>query len=154
LKLARRWARLRSLDAAQWRVLLASLVLVPAVQLSLRVRGFSWTARQLATRSDAPARPPDGDEARAAAEAVAIVAGRPVVGARCLGRSLLLWFLLRRRGIDADLIIGAEPARERALPAHAWVEVAGQPVNDEPDVWERFGSFGLPLPRLTSERDR
>jgi hypothetical protein len=141
---------LRSLDAAQWRVLLVSLVLVPAVQLSLRVRGFSWTSRMLAARSDAPARASDIAEATAAAEAVAIVAGRPVVGARCLGRSLLLWFLLRRRGIDAELLIGAEPARERTLPAHAWVEVAGQPVNDAPDVRERFGSFGVPLPRLRS----
>jgi hypothetical protein len=141
---------LRSLDAAQWRVLLVSLVLVPTVQLSLRVRGFSWTSRMLAARSDAPARASDIAEATAAAEAVAIVAGRPVVGARCLGRSLLLWFLLRRRGIDAELLIGAEPARERTLPAHAWVEVAGQPVNDAPDVRERFGSFGVPLPRLRS----
>jgi hypothetical protein len=144
---------LRSLDAAQWRVLLASVVLVPAVQLALRVRGFGWTARQLATWSDAPARPPDLSEAAAAVEAVATVAGRPVVGARCLGRSLLLWFLLRCRGIDAELVIGAEPARERTLPAHAWVEVNGQPVNDAPDVRERFGSFGVPLPRL-APRDR
>jgi hypothetical protein len=148
LKLARRWARLRSLDAAQWRVLLVSLLLVPAVQLSLRMRGFGWTARQLASRSDAPARPPDGDEARAAAEAVAIVAGRPVVGARCLGRSLLLWFLLRRRGIDAELVVGARRVVGGTLAAHAWVEVEGQPVNDEPKVRDIHGSFGISLPRL------
>jgi hypothetical protein len=148
LKLARRWARLRSLDAAQWRVLLVSIVLVPLIELSLRLRGFGWTARQLASRSDAPARLPDVAEGRATAEAVAIVAGRRLVGARCLGRSLVLWFLLRRQGIDADLLIGTAGAEGGRLPAHAWVQVAGVPVNDVADVGERFGSFGVPLPRL------
>ena len=32
-----------------------------------------------------------------------------------------------------------------------WVEVAGEPVNDALDVRERFGSFGLQLPRLTED---
>jgi hypothetical protein len=148
LSLARRWRRLRSLDLDQWRTLLVSLVLLPAIQLALRVRGFTWTARVLAARSDAPARPPDGTYARRAAEAVAIVGGRRLVGARCLGRSLLLWFLLRRRGTDAELVIGADAVQAGSLPAHAWVEVDGVPVNDVPEVRQRFGSFEIPLPRL------
>jgi hypothetical protein len=148
LKLARRWARLRSLDRAQWRVLLASVVLVPSVQLALRARGFGWTARRLAAWSDVERGDARIPEARAAADAVAIVAGRRLVGARCLGRSLVLWFLLRRRRIDADLVVGAEASRQGVLPAHAWVEVDGKPVNDELDVRARFGSFGVPLPRL------
>jgi hypothetical protein len=77
------------------------------------------------------------------------VAGRQIVGARCLGRSLVLWFLLRRRGIDAELVIGAEAPRNGSLPAHAWVEVSGEPVNDAPDVRARYGSFELELPRLS-----
>lgn len=79
------------------------------------------------------------------------MAGRSVVGAPCLGRSLVLWFLLRRRGVDAELVIGAEAPRGGELPAHAWVEVAGEPVNDALDVRDRFGSFGLQLPRLTHD---
>jgi hypothetical protein len=140
--------RLRSLSLAQWRVVALSLVLLPVIQFALRVRGFKWTARQLAARSDAAAQPPDLASACAAADAVAIVAGRRVVGARCLGRSLLLWFLLRRRGTDAELVIGTAGAQGRALPAHAWVEVDGRPVNDALDVRQRFGSFGVPLARL------
>jgi hypothetical protein len=149
LKLVRRWARLRSLDRAQWRVLLASLLLVPAVQLSLRLVGFKRTAKWLARRSDGAAVAAQVPESRAAAEAVGLIAGRPVVGARCLGRSLVLWFLLRRRGIDAELLIGAETQRRGALSAHAWVEVAGDPVNDVSDVRERFGNLGVSLPRLS-----
>jgi hypothetical protein len=58
-----------------------------------------------------------------------------------------LWFLLRRKGIDADLVIGAASS-EGSLAAHAWVEVDGVPVNDSPDVSDRFGSFGIGFPRL------
>ena len=56
---------------------------------------------------------------------------------------------LRRRGIDAELVIGAGGLENGARPAHAWVEVNGEPVNDQPDVRVRYGSFGLQLPRLT-----
>ena len=129
-------------------MVLASLVLLPAVQFSLRFRGFKRTARALAQHSARRAVPADARRARAAAEAVALVAGRPGIGARCLGRSLVLWFLLRRRGIDAELVIGADRPRGGELPAHAWVELAGEPVNDAPDIRERFGGFDLKLPRL------
>ncbi len=129
-------------------MVLASLFLLPAVQLSLRFRGFKRTAASLAAHSARRAVPAEPSEARVAAEAVGLVAGRPAIGARCLGRSLVLWFLLRRRGIDAELVIGADMPRGGALPAHAWVEVAGEPVNDELNVRERFGGFDLQLPRL------
>jgi hypothetical protein len=145
----RRFARLRSLRKEQWPVVVASLVLLPAVQFSLRFRGFKRTAITLAARSKGPAVPARPYEARPAAEAVGLVAGRSVIGARCLGRSLVLWFLLRRHGVDAELVIGAATPRNGELPAHAWVEVAGEPVNDTLDVRERFGSFDLKLPRLT-----
>jgi hypothetical protein len=144
----RRLTRLRSLRKEQLPVVLASLVLLPAVQLSLRFRGFKRTALTLAARSERQAVPARPDEARPAAEGVGLVAGRSVIGARCLGRSLVLWFLLRRRGVDAELMIGADMPRDGELPAHAWVEVAGEPVNDALDVHERFGSFDLQLPRL------
>jgi hypothetical protein len=148
----RRLTLLRSLTREQWRIVFESLLLLPLVQISLRIRGFTRTAGMLAGHSQRRAVPADPVAARPLGEAVGLVAGRSVVGARCLGRSLVLWFLLRRRGIDAQLVIGAEAPRGGELPAHAWVEVTGEPVNDALDVRERFGSFGLQLPRLTPER--
>lgn len=127
----------------------ASVALVPSVQLSLRVRGFKSTAAQLAKRSHGSVVSAGPDTARPIADAVTLVAGRRLVGAPCLARSLVLWYLLRRRGIDAELVIGARGLDNGVLPAHAWVEVGGEPVNDEPDVRVRYGSFGLQLPRLT-----
>lgn len=146
--MARRLGLLRALTREQRQIVFASLLLLPGVQLSLRVRGFTRTAHVLAVRSQRRAVPADPRDARSLGDAVALVAGRSVVGARCLGRSLVLWFLLRRRGVDAELVIGARAPRGGELPAHAWVEVAGEPVNDAADVRERFGSFGLQLPRL------
>ena len=139
---------MRSLSATQWWVVLQSLALVPMVQLSLKTRGFRRTTVPLAKWSQHDARPATAHEARLIADAVAPVAGRRRVGAKCLGGSLVLWFLLRRRGIDASLVIGAGAPVDGALPAHAWVEVEGEPVNDRADVRESYGSFGDLFPRL------
>jgi hypothetical protein len=76
------------------------------------------------------------------------VARRRLIGARCLPRSLTLWFLLRRRGVDAQLVVGAAPELDRRAPGHAWVEVDGVALSEAPDVRERYGSFGLTLPGL------
>lgn len=144
----RRLGRLQSLDGAQWHVLLASLALLPMIQIALRLLGFTRTVRFLGARSACAPSTASVSVARAAAEAMSLVAGRSVIGARCLGRSIGLWFLLRRQGIDAELVLGTELPVGGPLQAHAWVEVDGEPMNDTPDVRERFGSFGLRLPRL------
>ncbi|HEU5373512.1 MAG TPA: lasso peptide biosynthesis B2 protein [Gaiellaceae bacterium] len=145
--------RLRLLTAEQRTIVAASALLLPFVRLSLRTRGFRRTADTLTRWSERRAGEPDTARARLAAEAVTIVARRPNVGARCLERSLVLWFLLRRRGIDVDLLMGAEPPRGGSLPAHAWVELSGVPLNEPADVRERFGSFDLRLPRLAPPAD-
>jgi len=53
----------------------------------------------------------------------------------CLQRSAALALLLRRHGIEAEMVIGAQ-----LLPflAHAWVEVGGDAINDKPYVGEIF----------------
>jgi len=147
----RRWQTLRQLTSRQWRVVAASAWLVPAIRLALAVWGFGQSADVLAKYSTGVARRAAPDELQAVAYAVGLVAGRRVVGAQCLCRSMALWFLLRRRGVDAELVVGALPAGSGPLQAHAWVEVEGQPVGDAPDVRQQFGSFGLSLPRLRAE---
>lgn len=49
----------------------------------------------------------------------------------CLPRSLTLWTLLRRRGVPADLVIGVDPGKP-GIGAHAWVNIAGVAVGEEP----------------------
>ena len=49
----------------------------------------------------------------------------------CLHRAAATVCLLRKHGVAAELVIGAQ-----AIPfkAHAWVEVGGQAINDKPDI--------------------
>jgi hypothetical protein len=50
---------------------------------------------------------------------------------RCLQRSAVLTCLLRSRGINADWVIGC---RKIPFMAHAWVEVDGVVVSDDPRI--------------------
>jgi hypothetical protein len=59
--------------------------------------------------------------------AVAIAAALYPGRALCLERSLALYYYLRRAGVDARFRLGARP---HPFEAHAWVEYAGEPVND------------------------
>jgi Transglutaminase-like superfamily len=146
--MGRKWRRIRAMRGDQLCVVGASLVLLPVIQFLLRVRGLKRTAAALARHSDHPSGSIDIATATSMADAVSVVAGRKMVGALCLGRSLLLWFLLRRRGMDAVLVVGADAATGDDWEAHAWVELNSVPVNDVADVRIRYGSFGLDLPRL------
>ena len=53
----------------------------------------------------------------------------------CLQRSATTAVLLKRRGVSAELVIGAQPV---PFKAHAWVEVDGRVVNDKPYVPETY----------------
>jgi hypothetical protein len=53
----------------------------------------------------------------------------------CLQRSAATACLLKRYGVPAQLVIGAQQIPFRA---HAWVEVDGRVVNDKPYTPERY----------------
>lgn len=53
----------------------------------------------------------------------------------CLQRSAATTVLLRRYGIPAEMVIGAQIL---PLKSHAWVEVAGAIVNDKPYMRELY----------------
>ena len=54
---------------------------------------------------------------------------------RCLQRSAATTCLLRKHGVAAELVIGAQQIPFRA---HAWVEVAGSVVNDKTYMAEMY----------------
>jgi hypothetical protein len=55
--------------------------------------------------------------------------------AMCLQRSAVVTCLLRRRGVPAELVLGAQ---EYPTKGHAWAEVSGLVVNDNPGVNTRY----------------
>ena len=58
----------------------------------------------------------------------------------CLRRSLALGWLLRRRGLPAQLRVGVGKDDGRTH-AHAWVELAGRVVNDHPAVAAEYAVY-------------
>ena len=60
--------------------------------------------------------------------------------ASCLENSLALWWLLARRGIPAELRIGARNEAGR-FEAHAWVEVGSVILNDSSEAHVHFAPF-------------
>jgi len=56
--------------------------------------------------------------------------------ALCLQRSAALVCLLKRHGVPAQMVIGAQ---QMPFKAHAWVEVEGRVVNDKPYTAELYG---------------
>src|SRR5205807_5278478 len=115
-------------------LLIQSLALLPLTDLAVSLVGLRrW---QSALTRLAPMGPrPKGDaasqisEGRAIARLVDAAARHGPYRATCLPRALVLWWLLRRRGIMSDLRIGVHKEAGQ-LTAHAWIELAGAPLND------------------------
>ena len=136
-----RIAQFTVLSYLQQRTLLAAWAWLPLFWLGLRVLGLPrfqvWLRKTPAQSARALTLP----DIQALGEAVNIAARHTPFPATCLARSLLLGWLLHRRGIHSDLRIGVRLI-QGALDAHAWVECDGLPVNDRPDVASDFAPFG------------
>jgi hypothetical protein len=123
-----------------------ALFLLPLMALALWVVGFRrWQtllARLAPGRCDSAGKDTAAliQEGRSMARLVDAAARHGPYPVTCLPRSLTLWWLLRRRGIDGCLRIGVRKEACR-LEAHAWVELRGWVLNDDSDVRTRFAAF-------------
>lgn len=141
----RRLAQFRALGRADQRMLLAAVACMPLFWLGLRVWGLPRFQARLERSKAAPSKEMSLLDIRALGELVNIAARHTLGPRTCLTRSLLLGWLLRRRGVASDLRIGVR-LTNGVLDAHAWVECGGIPVNDRPDVGTHFASFGDLVP--------
>jgi Transglutaminase-like superfamily len=73
--------------------------------------------------------------------AVALVATLLPCRVRCLEQALASYMLLRPTIADITVRIGVTP---HGFRAHAWVEVSGQPLNENADYLRTLGVFQLP----------
>jgi hypothetical protein len=62
------------------------------------------------------------------------------LGSNCLRRSLVLWYLLKLRGIKSDMRFGTRHENGRFF-AHAWVELDEHVLNDAQDISDQFIPF-------------
>lgn len=127
------------LDPVDRLLLVKTLLLLPWVGLVLKFQGFKRAQRfltyliphnPLVRNKDIGRR---DLEARRIARLVSVAAAHGPYKARCLERSLALWWFLKRRGIESKIRIGARKTGE-GLDAHAWVEMNDMPLNESRDV--------------------
>lgn len=128
-----------TLSPGQRSVLMEAMIVVPTSALWLRVRGSQRTLASVGSyispRQDLRLSPQE------CARLLAIACRRLFPWTRCLVRSVALARLLRRRGIGAEICLGARKEGER-LDAHAWVEVDHVVVSDPEEVAARYTPFG------------
>jgi len=137
-------AKLRALTRVEREILLIAVLLQPVFWIALRAFGLlrlqAWF-----DRLSPGGRQPRLDVPPARIGTLVNVAGRYVPGLNtCLSRSLLLRWLLRRRGIRCELRIGVR-LHQGEFQAHAWVEHQGKPINDADDIGLHFAPFDEPL---------
>jgi hypothetical protein len=134
-----RWRRLLELSWADRWLLLQALALLPVAAVVLRWRRLrSWQPVQ-----GVPLGEPHAERlnrARAVARLVELAARRGPYRASCLERSVVLWWLLDRRGIRTDLRVGVRQG-PRQLEAHAWVDLRGEVLNDRDEVGQVYCAF-------------
>jgi len=115
------------------RLVIESWILLFYFDWVMHVRGFDRTYLAIRKRRD---------RSREKREDVAVLCRASDLACvfyfkrvRCLQRSAATADLLRRRGWDAEMVVGAQ-----LLPfqSHAWVEVDGVVVNDKPYMREIF----------------
>lgn len=140
--LASRLARWRAFSPAQRKAFVQAWCLLPLVWLGLRVWGLPRLHARLATGARALPTPSATQvpDARALGDAVNAAARHTPFPATCLTRSLLLLWMLGRRKVASRLRIGVQ-MNNGQMAAHAWVECAGQPVNDRSDVAAAYAPF-------------
>jgi hypothetical protein len=136
-------ADLRDALAAEWALARAQLRLwtTPTGRLVRAVGAGASTGEP--TLSAAELEAAVGRAARALDRALRRGPLRP----GCLVRSLALAELLARRGVPDGLIrLGVRRAGGRVLDAHAWVELGGRVIGDDPRRVRRFTPLGAVVP--------
>lgn len=120
-------------------------LMIAALKLSLRTRGFARTLAWVRRRVETVPKAPDVDPAvvKAAEWSVAMAAAFYPGRAQCLERSLVLYYILRRQGVPVRYCHGVQPW---PLISHAWVEYRGEVINDVPERVEEFSRFPDQLP--------
>ena len=119
--------------------------MIVTVKLALRVCGYRRVIKWIGDRvKHLPATTWIRIEVLKSAERTVAIAGALYPGrALCLEQSLVLYYLLRRQGVDVKYQQGVQP---HPFQAHAWVEYQGEPLNDVEEHAQRFTRFPAVLP--------
>jgi hypothetical protein len=132
-------------------------VLLPAISLSLKLRGFRATQESLQNLSAASNAGKFPVEALVNGERVKMTVRMVNAAARhgwgqpsCLEKSLALWSLLQQHGTASSVRIGARKV-DGKFEAHAWVERDGVALNEPGDAHRHYATFDAAFPLQSPE---
>jgi hypothetical protein len=132
---------------AVWQTpsILTCTAMILLLKLALRIFGFRSVLRWIGRRVKlVPATAwPELEAVRAAERAVATAGALYPGRALCLEQSLVLYYVLRRRGVPVVYRHGVQP---QPFEAHAWIEYCGEAINDVPEHSKRYASLPDLLP--------
>lgn len=140
--LLRRWQGYRRLSPADRGLAWRGALLLALTTLLLKLLPMQRVVSLLARLT--PRAVPPAPDARRQAEHIAdlfvAVANLHPLPATCLPRAVALWWLLRRAGIDAAIVLGVQP-HGGAVAAHAWVEAAGHVLGDPQRIHQAYSTI-------------
>jgi hypothetical protein len=137
----------RSFSKSDRALLINAIFLLPIVTMSLKSVGLRRTQSWLARNAVATTRPLTEQtrvNVRRAAQMVAAACRQLPLRSGCLPRTIVLWSLLRREGIETDVRIGVGCDTRGEFQAHAWLEWNGEVLNDAGDVGAQYLPFNSP----------
>ncbi|MFZ3216980.1 MAG: lasso peptide biosynthesis B2 protein [Candidatus Acidiferrales bacterium] len=156
--MSERWRRFRRLSGYERGIVLEAAGGLLATWLGLRLAGFrrwksalGWLGPSANAAGQLPAAARK-ESAEVIARLCAAAARNFFCATNCLEQSLVLWWLLRRRGIAAELRIGARKEQER-FEAHAWVEVDSAALENGGAEHRHFVPFEGPILPLEARTD-
>ncbi len=136
------------LSPAERRLTIEALLLPIAVSLGFRLVGVprsqGWL-RRWALASKAHGEPAEASvNIRMARRAQTRVLRLTGIGGTCLVRSLALWAMLLRRGIEVNLRVGFR-RHEGKIEGHAWVEYGDAPINEAESKIRTYTIYEQPV---------
>lgn len=136
--------RLRKIASLPYRdrlILIEAIVFAIPVELGLRWIGFDTLVKRLgrARRSLGRQGPVDGEQAARLVEAASRFYPFELT---CLKKSLVLFWIFRRRGLPAELCIGVKKEVGGEPEAHAWIQCGGRLLLDG-DIAHQFAPMPL-----------
>lgn len=121
---------------------LGYLVALPLISLGLRLFGTLRTRRWLEANSERDIQPLDQAALQNSirlGQLVEVAGNQSPLPSNCLRKSLLLYWLLRRRGQSPRFVIGVRKQPE-SFDAHAWVQLGDVPLLSWGDGFVPFES--------------
>jgi hypothetical protein len=144
----RRWQGYWRLSPADRGIVWRSVLLLGMAALLLKFlrlqRAVEWLTRLLPATPSTPA-VDRLQQAEHITDLFVAVANLSPLPTTCLPRAVALWWLLRRAGIDAAIVLGVRPLAG-AVTAHAWVDCAGRVLGDAHHLHQAYSTILTRVP--------